>query len=973
VVDIPTARVIAWFDTKIPKIVGGAFHPLRNWVALNSNDGILHLIDLDTQSEVMATPQLPVRIHVAAFSFDGRYLLVGAYKRYQVWDLTTGKLADSFEITQNRKSVSDLRWIPWKLQLAFIADNKLTIRDPVARKDLASFGGSGTAIHNFDVDRAGTHLYMQERVGTITSRDHRIVEVDLTNFAVTSIGAIRPEFFREFHLLGDGRGLITLSGNNIGGGSLIEVFDNWQLSEPAIVPNASQSSVQSIEPVPNEPLAVVRYRNGVVRLWGRETGPHRGDWQAELSKIQAHDGGVVLRSHYLPLSQELITHGAYGDVMLWSLKSYGNLAGSVRFPAVANDLAFSRDGKRLLAVDHDYVAIATLSWNSSSREWTGESRGIFRVPGGIRITVQSAYFSPAEDSVLVYLSNGEIFTVAAADSWKPLRIAKIAPIARTVRDSKSARVAIGAADGVYVHELGATGAPVKLPESRPAATALALSADGHHLAAGTTDGFFTSWNLQTGKVEFSAQDERKRKVESTVFTPDSRQLAFSIARGPLRLLSVGTWKDADVTVLNNRYQSVSAYAFTPDDREMLLQATTYDGDGLARDVASIDLQSHAITDFLWSGGNFDSWQFIGPDRLMVVYNGGETVAQIISPRTKKTLASFWYAGFNEAVAFDPNDNKIAASGDNQILFWDAAWMNEADVGAVRRKVCGGAVSRESLVVNKNDTRQATMLEPYIGRNVCEIANEGFDEAAGDDIRANVKTASELLSRFKAPGDRGQPTAEALREFLAYFSFGELLKVRGKQAAKAKLLAAAGYAGGIAVKKDPARAESLYAELAQAGMAAAQQNLAMTLEARDGASPRSAALVNQAAGQGFWLSHRTLAVAAQKAGNADEARRQLEKAVGAGDGHSAWLLARMADDARADDATPSPEACEWARKGLDHRSFASFVIAVDCLKADGKETREEKELARQLLTFVANQDTEPSARSEAQRRLDGAPQ
>src|SRR5262249_46290693 len=135
----------------------------------------------------------------------------------------------------------------------------------------------------------------------------------------------------------------------------------------------------------------------------------------------------------------------------------------------------------------------------------------------------------------------------------------------------------------------------------------------------------------------------------------------------------------------------------------------------------------------------------------------------------------------------------------------------------------------------------------------------------------------------------------------------------------------------------------------------------------GASPGSRRLIVEAAEQGFWRAHRALGEIAREEGRLDEARLQFRKALEAGDGYSAYLLATMARPAQSEGSAPNAEACRWAERGANLMNYASYLLHAECLEAGGDENN--KVAANGLLWLVASQDDDPTARAAARWRLD----
>jgi WD40 repeat protein len=136
-------------------------------------------------------------------------------------------------------------------------------------------------------------------------------------------------------------------------------------------------------------------------------------------------------------------------------------------------------------------------------------------------------------------------------------------------DGKTLAVGEGtptAAGAVRLLDVEAGKITTSFEQAKDVVSTLALSPDGHRLAAGVCDGAVLIYDLTAGKLETTINGHTEG-VLGIRFSPDGKTLATAGADRTLRLWEVGTWKPVS---RSSHAVAVQAVVFTPDGEGLVL-------------------------------------------------------------------------------------------------------------------------------------------------------------------------------------------------------------------------------------------------------------------------------------------------------------------------------------------------------------------------------------------------------------------
>ena len=962
-IDLERLHVSARFDAGIAKMRAGAYHPTRHWLAFDTADGSVQLIDLDSQKTILTTPKLGQQVSSLRFSDDGQYLLVLGGNAYVVWELATGQAIDRFADPSVRIS-ENTQWIPRSSRLLVAAQSedsrsaRVRVRDPNASEDLAEFGNEEDAVLEIAASRDGKRLFAQIRTGDLTSEDYRIAELSLETFEEVSAIKVRDSLALDFQLDETETHIAVAHGiEDNCFGRFLDIYDLRRQAEPKEIPIAPGACASRVNLDPEGALAITSHQNGVARVWD-----YRTFFPSEVMKLQSHNGEAVLAAHYLPRQNALVTHGGDGSVMWWDLASYNNFVHAFPFDDQPDGVRFSPSGNRLLAWSKRDVALMEMVHADRHQDQTRAYRRLLDLPFNSSAEVRSAAIVPGRDKVLIFGSTGEIVSTEGPD-WELTEITRTDPIRRVEVSGDQTRAAILTANGVSLVELLKDEPPKALDASGLAPRLARFSPDGDNLAVVYGSGTVKTWSLSNGEQSQAIETGALGEFAEMIYAPD-HQIALSGDFGFL-LADARSGTVHDTSDVNETFFEVGAIARAPDSPWIYLQGRPRDPNfATSRFIARFNTETFQYEDFKWSSTAYDEMRFLGPDRLLIKQGLSQKPLFLMSPTSLEIIASKPDLRFNSHFDFDPASRRAAIGEYGRIMLWDLNWATEESVEKLREGLCAGALSRNALIINERDARKIGLLSGLVGRNVCALSSRNVD--AGYALLERGRSPDDLLKWLGEPGTPDLSTGQAARLFLARFSFEDLLEVRGAYRDHARILAASSLASGIGMTRDVDRAAAIYEELANRGHPVALHNLAALKEQESGRTEHTLSLVRQAADRNTWISHRLLGLEAAQENNLAAARSHFERALDQSDGYAGYLMGRIVIDAGSSSEAPSADACKWFEKGARLNDPASLFAMTNCrdyLASDGADPDAAIEAFLKAAVF---QDKDASIRQRAEQ-------
>jgi RNA polymerase sigma factor (sigma-70 family) len=521
-----------------------AFTPDGKAIAVTSQGGVIHLIDVETGKTIRdfsnANPESSLgpgwtSVLGIAFSPDGKLMASGGFVNdkgnyfARLWDVATGKELRRFMHGKSSYGIPSLAFSPDARILGTRAhDGRLRLFDVDTGKERKTFPADGGG------RRLGTVAFSPDSK-TVAAAGDAIRLFDVTT------GEERLRIDRK-----QATGLVFADDGKTLIGAVTGAIYRWDTATgKALTPEAGDSIVEQILVTADGRRVVTRGQDGDAHVWDGQTGAHlRGidaAWQRGVA--MSPDGRFLV----WPVSDPSVkyTHAEEPNTIYHGsrLTVYDLAAGKTvdrfgGFHGDANDLMFTDGGKTLITVDHAGGSVRIWNFNTGKEE-----RSFSEAERKMRGLVWRSALSPdgktlalGYDAVqsgrglgdrnaphLVRLwdvATGKVKHTLEGHTWYVLDIA-FSPDGRLLATA-------GERGPAFVWDTTSGKRVAALPKGLPVtATAIAFSRDGRFLVTALAAGPMRVWETATWTVRNDFPGHRDRPTVLT-FTPAGQLLSGSV-------------------------------------------------------------------------------------------------------------------------------------------------------------------------------------------------------------------------------------------------------------------------------------------------------------------------------------------------------------------------------------------------------------------------------------------------------------
>lgn len=571
--------------------------PAVNRTAVHTAEGRVRIVTAASAAEDVTLEHHRGRLTAAAFSPDGtRLAILGAARSLGLWDVTSGRRIAMLGDADAR--FGDFHFSPDGGRIAAIFDRRdrrreVCLYDTRTGRHLSTVTtqrgrGPIDSLLAFspDGDRLATNFDDHELQVWDVASGTRVAGLPGTA-GIATAAAFSPD------------------GRQVAGGFTNGTIRLWDSRTSAVEREllGHDGGVTTLAFHPAGETLASGAHDGTVRIWSRATAQ-------PLATLPEHPG--MTAAAFSPDGRQLaVAPQGTGSVELWNPRTIQRLHALAGGPGLVTEVAYSPDGTLVAAaIKNGDEAGEVRVWRTDTGERTATlaaiRRGVERVafsPDGSRLLTTSgdatvAVWEPRTGRQLmavasgyhgVFVAAGAVFGLAGtrvAYRMPHLLDATTGAVAATLRPQghvtclaaspdglvRAAGMAIGSVDLADF----ATGKRIAMLNGhRAAVRALAFSADGRRLAAGSTDGSVRLWNTRSGPDAATAIrvfSGHEGVVETVLFSPDGRRIVTASRDGTARIWDAESGHE--LCILPAPREFPRAVVLSPDGTLLVTAAAT---------------------------------------------------------------------------------------------------------------------------------------------------------------------------------------------------------------------------------------------------------------------------------------------------------------------------------------------------------------------------------------------------------------
>jgi len=340
---------------------------------------------------------------------------------------------------------------------------------------------------------------------------------------------------------------------------------------------------------------------------------------------------------------------------------------------VVSSVAFSPDGRRLVSVSNDGMAVGTV------KIWDGATGKELFALKGHDAAVSNVAFSPDGRRMAWGVEDRTVRVCDSATGKELFALKGHAEAVNNVAFSPDGkRLATGSYDGMAVGAVkvwdGATGKELSSPRGHTGGVSgVTFSPDGSRLASASYDGTVRIFDSATGEELFALKGHAEA-VYSVAFSPDGSRLATGSSDSTVKIWDSVTGKE--LLALMGHIEAVNNVVFSPDGKRLASRSSDVFSFGAVKvwDSATgkelFSPSGHAAgtsgVAFSPDGSHLASWGW---------WDNRVKILDSVTGKELFTLKS--HTDPIASVAFSPDGQHLASGGwDRTVKIWDTATRTE---------------------------------------------------------------------------------------------------------------------------------------------------------------------------------------------------------------------------------------------------------------------------------------------------------